>query len=174
MNWLIKFFKSPREIGSVAPSSPRLAKLMVSKIPSNAQVLEIGPGSGAITERLIKRLARPEQLTTVETDAEFVCILSQRFPGANVVQDDAERVLSQTDRSYDFIVSGIPFAGMTADKRARMFSLIRDRLKPGGAFIMFQYSILTRGELKKLFSSVKTDFTPLNVPPAFVFTCTKQ
>jgi len=171
MNWLIKFFKAPDEIGSVAPSSPRLARLMVRDIQASSEVLEIGPGNGAITQYLLKRLARPEQLTMVEMDAEFVRILGQRFPGAIVILDDAEHILSQTDRSYDFIVSGIPFANMIADKRARMFSLIRDRLKPGGAFIMFQYSILTRGELKKLFATVKTDFTPFNIPPAFVFTC---
>lgn len=171
MNWLTKFLKAPREIGSVAASSPALGKLMTKNIKPTSTVLELGPGNGAITKHLISRLNDPSQLLLVESDAEFAQACHNKFPGTTVLNDDAENILSRQDLAIDHIVSGIPFAGMTADKRARMFKLIRERLAPGGTFIMFQYSILTRGELKKLFGEVKTDFTLFNIPPAFVFTC---
>ncbi|MFZ6014937.1 MAG: class I SAM-dependent methyltransferase [Patescibacteria group bacterium] len=173
-HWLIKFFKHPREIGSIAPSSSGLGRLMTKNIPSSAKILELGPGDGAITQFIVPKLSNPSQLTLIESNQELAQICQNKFPTCNIITADAETILANDAQLYDFIISGIPFAGMHADKRNRLFNLIRNRLNDQGSFIMFQYSILTRGELKTIFKTVTTNFTFWNLPPAFVFTCKKN
>lgn len=172
--WLSKLALSPREIGSVAPSSSQLAKAMTQQIAPEASVLELGAGDGAITSKIIDRLVRPDQLTVVEIDKEFANTLRNKFFQSRVVEQDAEEFLRRSDDTYDFVLSGIPFAVMAADKRSRVFRLIEKKLRPGGKFIMFQYSETTLGELKQFFENVRTQFVLLNLPPAFVFTCVKR
>jgi len=172
MYWLKKFFKNPRGIGSIAPSSKQLARLMTRNIPPNASVLELGAGSGSITACILKNLTKPALLTSVEADTELFGICQKKFPGINLLNQDIQETLNQ-EISFDFIISGIPFAAMDQNNRRQIFHLIRERLVPGGSFIMFQYSTLTRNELRAIFGNLKTDFTPWNLPPAFVFTCKK-
>lgn len=181
--WLKKLAKNPAVIGSVAPSGPSLAKLMTKDIPANARVLELGPGEGAITQQILKKLTSPSQLELIEFDHDLGQICRSKFPGVNVHHGDVEDFLSsnkvpstkyQVHQTWDFIVSGIPFAAMDKAKRHNIFVQIRDHLNSGGSFIMFQYSTTTLKEIKDVFGNAKVEFTPLNVPPAFVFTCRKR
>jgi len=171
--WLKKLAKNPAVIGSVAPSGPSLANLMSKGIKPGMKVLELGPGSGAITEHILKRLASPADLTLVEYDHELASVCRGKFSGSTVRHGDAEQILAQDPAFYDAIISGIPFAAMDKAKRQRIFNQVRERLTDGGTFVMFQYSVTTLGELKAVFREVKTGFTPLNIPPAFVFFCKK-
>lgn len=168
-SWLAKFFKNPREIGSVAPSSPALGGLMTGDITPDERVLELGPGDGAITEHILRRIAKPAQLTLIESDEELAKTCQKKFPGIHVKHADVEDVLAKETTTYDVIVSGIPFAVMEEKKRKHVFELIKQRLNPKGRFIMFQYSVTTREELSRVFGGIETKFTPWNVPPAFVF-----
>jgi phospholipid N-methyltransferase len=171
--WLKKLAKNPAVIGSVAPSGPSLAGLMTHDLRSGMRVLELGPGSGAITEHILKKLKNPADLTLVEYDQELAAVCGKKFPGVSVHCGDAETLLARDAAYYDAIISGIPFAAMDKAKRQRVFNHVRDRLNNGGTFIMFQYSVTTLNELKAIFREVKTGFTPLNIPPAFVFFCKK-
>lgn len=173
-SWLKRFFKNPKEIGSVAPSSPALGELMTEGLASDARVLELGPGDGAITEHILKKLTDASRLTLVESDAELADICSKRFPGAKVVHADVETVLRSDAGMFDAIISGIPFVNMDEHKRNRVFGLIKQRLSPDGHFVMFQYTITTRDELSRIFGHIETRFTPWNVPPAFVFIAKKS
>jgi phospholipid N-methyltransferase len=145
---------------------------MTKNLPSHAMVLELGAGTGSITESILSKLADPAQLTAVEMDSELCAILKNKFPDIKICQNDIHEILCQED-NFDFIFSGIPFAAMDKTRRQQIFHLIRERLSPGGSFVMFQYSILTRKELHTIFGNLKTELTPLNIPPAFVFTCTR-
>jgi phospholipid N-methyltransferase len=172
MNWLIKFFRAPRQIGSVAPSSNSLGRLMARDINPDSRVLELGSGSGALTSHIIPKLIDHAQLTCVELDEELAQICQNKFPDIRIITADIQSILEQ-EASYDIIISGIPFAAMEPVRRQQIFRLIKQRLKPSGQFIMFQYSIYTRQELIEIFGNLKTTFTPWNIPPAFVFTCEK-
>ena len=172
--WINKFFHHPREIGSVTPSSKFLARLMVSRIPPDAKVLELGPGSGVFTNYILKHLKKSSNLTCIEWEQELAAICKKKFPSVNVINADAEDILSNDQTQYDCIISGIPFAGMSAKKRLRTFCLIKDRLKPGGSFTMFQYSLVSYKELKNIFDNISLNFTLWNIPPAFVFTVIKD
>lgn len=173
MIWLAKFIKSPNTIGSIAPSSGRLGRLMIKNLKPDAKTLELGAGTGAITAHILSRLNNPNQLTAVESDKQLATICQSKHKSINVLNQDILEILN-SNQSFDAIISGIPFAAMDSNQRQKLFHLIFERLTPGGTFIMFQYSTLTRKELQNIFSNLKTDFTFWNLPPAFVFTCRKQ
>lgn len=169
--WLQKLAKNPAGIGSVAPSSPFLGKLMTRDLKPGMKVLELGPGDGAVTQFILDKLGPEPRLTLFEHDPDLAAICRQKFPGILVRQGDAEELFRQAAGGFDAIVSGIPFAAMEKTKRARIFSQIKAALVPGGVYVMFQYSTTTLRELCQIFPEVKVSFTPLNLPPAFVFTC---
>lgn len=171
---LARFIQNPLQIGAVAPSSPWLASAMVRQADLSGNVLELGAGTGPITKRLLVKMD-PAAFETVELDPALVQHLQKRFPQARVHAEDAEAFLQRTNKRYRSILSGIAFVWMEKDKRHRLFELIRDRLEPGGRFVMFQYSKITEAELRSVFgdSAVTSVFVPLNIPPAFVFTCRK-
>lgn len=173
MQWLSRFFKEPRGIGSVAPSSPFLGKLMAEHVSPDARVLEIGPGDGAITVFLLRRLRDPKQLRLVEINADLAEECRKKFSGVEVTIGDAELFLDEHADAYDAIVSGIPFAIMEKEKRVRLFRKIRERLAPGGSFTLFQYSRVLQKEIEDVFGDVEIEFTPWNLPPAFVFVAKK-
>ncbi|MBD3281984.1 methyltransferase domain-containing protein [Candidatus Uhrbacteria bacterium] len=173
MFWLTKFFKAPKTIGSIAPSSNSLGHLMVKNLPFNAKTLELGPGTGAITTHITAKLSDPSLLTCAESDSQLAAICQNKFPNITVLNQDIQQILN-SNHSFDAIISGIPFAAMKPKHRNQLFHLIHQRLTPGGTFTMFQYSMLTRQELRNIFGKLTTDFTLFNLPPAFVFTCRKQ
>jgi len=172
-NLLTQFLKRPRQIGSVAASSRWLSETMAQQSDTTGRVLELGAGTGPITELLLQK---SRNLEAVELDSALATHLRGRFPGLIVHERDVEDVLREAKGPYRSIISGIPFAVMSKDKRDRVFRLIRERLEPGGRFVMFQYSKTTERELRELFgdANVTAIFVPWNIPPAFVFTCVKQ
>ena len=173
-SWLSKFVQHPARIGAVAPSSASLARLMTDELKPNSRVLELGPGSGAITPFILERLSSPSQLTLIEIDHDFAERCKKTFAGTNVIEGDIVNILTQQNATYDAIISGIPFAAMGKERAEEIFKLIRDHLTPGGQFIMFQYSTRTLGEVKNVFGNTHVRFTPWNLPPAFVFFATRE
>src|ERR1700760_2360757 len=82
--------RDPRSVGAVAPSSPRLSRLVASSVDSfDSTVLEVGAGTGSITEALLERGLRPERLFIIERDPLLVAYLRHRFPGVRVRCGDA-------------------------------------------------------------------------------------
>ncbi len=141
---------------------------MTRDIKPHARVLELGPGTGAVTSHILSRVPA-SQLTVVERDEDLCVECATRFPNTRICPGDAEELLQNENETYDVIVSGLPFAIMDERKRTRLFRLIVDRLTPTGHFVMFQYSTTTLAELKTIFGSVDVRFTLWNLPPAFVF-----
>ena len=87
---LLSFFpawmSAPRRVGAIAPSSAALGELSTREIsPESAPVLELGPGTGVFTYELLKRGLRQQDLTLVESGADFIGLLQMRFPGARVL-----------------------------------------------------------------------------------------
>ncbi len=172
---LQRFLKTPKQTGSIADSSPFLAEAMVKHARLDGDVLELGAGRGPITKAILQTLPPHGKLELVEIDPALVKHLEQLFPQLTTHCCDIEEALAKKP-AYTSIISGIPFAVMDREKRRRVFHDIFSRLAPGGTFVMFQYSKTTLNELIALFGreQVRVEFVPLNVPPAFVFTCTKK
>lgn len=165
-----RFLASPVAVGAVLPTSHATARVMASPINPNGTVLEMGAGTGSITQGILERIQNPSQLTSVEIDPELATEFKANFPGVRLEVGDAEDVL-RNGPSYDAIISGVPFTIMEPEKRKRMFDLVKAKMNPNGVFVAIQYSLTSKKELKRNFKQVRVAFSPLNVPPAAVYIC---
>lgn len=158
------------------PSGRMLARTMAQYVDadSNGPVVELGPGTGAITNALIERGIDQKRLVLVEYNPGFCALLRDRYPHAKVVQADAYRlrdslrqVLAQPASA---VVSGLPLVTKPMQTRLR---LIRDAfltLAPGAPFVQFTYSVAP--PIPKSLPGVSTEASErvwMNLPPARVW-----
>lgn len=173
------FIKHPRMLGSVIPSSRFLVQQVLKPIDwaSTRVVVEYGPGVGTITRHILQRMRPDARLIVLDTNSDFVEFLrgSIRDPRLEVVHGsaaDVQRVLEERGLGQaDYAISGIPFSTMPAEVRESIVQSTHDALRPGGAFLVYQFSSKVRGDLERVFHDVRPSFEPLNILPAHVFVC---
>lgn len=179
---------SPQTTGAIAPSSPFLARVIVEKaaVHQASRILEIGPGTGAFTEQIIKRKRDDAHFVALERNPHFAADLRGKFPNAQIVQGCATE-LSNHAAEHAFheaesIVSGLPWTIFDAKLQRTILGGIRDVLGRGGVFATFAYfgpHWLPGGQsfrelLRSVFPDTRTSPVVIrNVPPAFVYYCTK-
>jgi phosphatidylethanolamine/phosphatidyl-N-methylethanolamine N-methyltransferase len=132
----------PRNVGALAPSGPQLARAMAAQIKLDGPVLELGPGTGAITGALVARIGE-SRLTAIEYDSDFASGLKARFPSTRVIQGDAfdlDRTLGHSE-PYAAIISGLPLLNFPMADRHRLLDGVAARLMPGAPFIQFSYGL---------------------------------
>ncbi|MEA2857403.1 MAG: phosphatidylethanolamine/phosphatidyl-N-methylethanolamine N-methyltransferase [Methylobacteriaceae bacterium] len=179
-----RFFKrwldNPKATGAVSPSGRFLARAMASYVDPAAHgpIIELGPGTGPVTEALIGRGVAAERLILVEYEPSFCKLLARRFPKARIVQGDAYR-LAETlrpvlDEAAACVVSSLPL--LTRPERGRL-NLLRDSfelMQPDGAFIQFTYGLTSPVPLTSRMSGLRfraeaSHSVWLNLPPARVW-----
>ena len=173
------FFRHPRMLGSIVPSSRFLIKQLLEPINFGRArvVVEYGPGVGVITAELLRRMRTDAALVVIEMNPDFVSYLRSAFTDKRlqVVEGSAESVDEILRRfgyaRADYIISGIPFSTIPAPSRERILEKTRDVLAPGGAFLVYQFSTRVLSDLKRIFGYVVRRFEPLNVLPAHLFIC---
>ncbi len=178
IRFLLKFFKTPNQIGSVTPSSQFLTRSMMKSINWDKvdSIAELGAGNGIFTQSIYKLKRSNCRVVIFEKDDEMRNRLSHKYSEFDYSDDaqDLLNVLKELDiHEVDCIVSGLPFTLFTKPTRDTIISEVVNSLKPNGLFIAFQYSLHMQKQLKKSFSSVDIKFMPLNMPPAFVYVCRK-
>lgn len=143
------YVSNPRRIGAVAPSSGWLARAMARwvEVPPAGWVIELGAGTGAVTEALLARGVPPQQLVAVETVPGLVEVLRRRFPEIRVLRGDARKLIELirdalgTHTPVAAIVSGLPLRAFRPEDRARVVQGIHALLPPGGRWIQFRYRL---------------------------------
>jgi phospholipid N-methyltransferase len=173
------FFRHPRMLGSIVPSSRYLIRQLLSPIDwSRARVIvEYGPGVGVITAEILERMRGDALLVAIETNPEFVQLLSEQLPDPRlrVVQGSAESVdtilRQQGAEAADYIISGIPFSILPGIRRQSILRKTCQALAPDGAFLVYQFSPRVLGDLRRTFGHVRRTFEPRNVLPAYLFFC---
>ncbi len=173
------FFRHPRMLGSIVPSSRFLIRQLLEPINWNrARVLvEYGPGVGSITTEVLRQMRSDAVLIAIEMNSEFVRYLRATIsdPRLHLVQGSAaevDRVLRRLGvNSADYIISGIPFSTIAASERDEILRKTVEVLEPGGAFLLYQFSKRIMAELQRVFGYVGRQFQPLNVLPAHLFIC---
>lgn len=174
------WIRNPLAMGAFAPSSKSLAKLMARDIVAGSRVLELGAGTGTVTEALLANGVAPSDLYLVERDGQFVRILERRFPGCHVVAADALELdlPREAEGGFDFVVSGLPLLCFSPDKRYRILQRALQLLKPHGRLHQFTYAGRCPVD-KDLRALLRVDSTllgiaPLNLPPGFVYRLTPR
>ncbi len=171
--------RHPRLLGAVAPSSRHLVRRLVAPVcVERARVLvEYGPGLGAATGEILRRMRPDARLVALEANPEFVAYLraDMRDPRLSVVHASAEDVLAVLAglgvAGADGIVSGLPLAIMPREVRARILRATRAALAPGATFSLYQYTRAALPELRATFGPVRERLVVRNLPPAWVFWC---
>ncbi|AIQ54759.1 class I SAM-dependent methyltransferase [Paenibacillus sp. FSL R7-0331] len=177
--FLQRFMKSPKNVGSVAPSSRFLAKKMVNQVDWDEvkAVAELGSGTGPITRYIQSNVNRNASVFLFETDHVMRTKLRLSYPGFSCHANATRLVdtLNQKNIIYlDCIFSGLPFFNFERELRDTLMNQIVQALKPGGMFIAFQYSLQMKKQLSEHFIIEDIKYVPLNVPPAFVYVCRKK
>lgn len=176
----VRFIRSwlerPLSTGAVTPSGKVLARAMASYIDpaSDGPVVELGPGTGPVTEALVEAGVAPSRLVLVEFNPAFCRILRTRYPDATLVQGDAyslrrllETLLIQPATA---VVSGLPLVTKPIRQRLRLIRDALDLMVPGAPFIQFTYSVAAPLP-KRLggFSVEASERIWMNIPPARVW-----
>ena len=203
MSHYLEFFKQFRTTfettGAIAPSSRFLASEMAGPMKQHQgpkQVLEIGPGTGAVTRQIVKQIQPGDQLDLVELNEKFVEILHKRFDGEKGFQEIKHQTSIHNcplqeygaGQEYDYIISGLPLNNFPTELVGEIFKAYFRLLKPGGVLSYFEYmyvrpvrKVISRGEenqrIRKIDEimacytrqyHIQTDWVWLNIPPAWV------
>jgi phosphatidylethanolamine/phosphatidyl-N-methylethanolamine N-methyltransferase len=164
----------PKTVGAIFPSSPALAEAIARQIdPDAGPVLEIGPGTGVLSDAILARGVSPERLTLVEYDEDMAQHLAARFPKTHVIQGDAfdlDRTLGpRYGAPFTAIVSGIPLLNHSMVRRQAFMEGLVKRLTPGGPLVQFSYGSRAPVVPPPGYVVVRAASVLANIPPAKVW-----
>lgn len=180
--FLKEFIKHPRYTGAIAPSSPKLAKEMVSQIDFQTAkcIVELGPGTGVFTKEMMKNKQNDTQVILVEINEIFAKDLRREYanePNVHVIEGSAENLQNLLEelqiKTVDCIISGLPFTSLPNEVSSRILTDVKNVLIETGRFITFQYSLVKKAFFQDAFTKTKCRKVWLNIPPAYVFVCEK-
>jgi phosphatidylethanolamine/phosphatidyl-N-methylethanolamine N-methyltransferase len=177
----VRFLKTwlgnPQLLGAVMPSGAALAKAIAHAVdPAKpGPIIELGPGTGVVTEALLARGIAPNRLILVEFEPSFCALLADRFPGVRIVQGDAYRLKTTLGQRLDpppvAVVSSLPLLMKPEPMRIALLAEAFDLMAPGAIFVQFTYG-LTSPIPRTAPLVFKVESSPriwLNVPPARVW-----
>lgn len=150
LKWLTFFgqwLRNPRSMASVTPSGRQLARLMAAAMPPGSQrVVELGAGTGAITDALLRHGIQPQALLAVEMNPVLHRLLQQRFPDTHVACGDARHLhtLVHATRTFvpgqvDVVCSSLGLLTMPRDLQHDILTAAFQVLHPQGVFIQYTY-----------------------------------
>ena len=197
--FLREFWRRFHTTGAVLPSGPWLAAALVRYLDEpdgSRRILEVGPGTGAVTRRIVAGMRPKDELDLVELNDQFVALLRARFASELPFCQAADRTRIHhsrieelpADGSYDVVISGLPLNNFSAAEVEKILGILMGLLKPGGTLSFFEYiairqirSVVSRRDerqrlrgigraLDKVLDrgEIRRDWVWPNVPPAWV------
>jgi len=172
---------NPAATGAVSPSGRFLARSMARHVDPKEPGLfvELGPGTGPVTQALIAKGISEERLVLVEYDADFCRLLERRFPRAKVIQGDAihlaKTLRGQLNEPIAAIVSSLPLLNLPDAQRLALLDEAFHLMQGKGRFVQFTYGLVSPMPKKSkdcpsvLFSAEASAPVWLNLPPARVW-----
>jgi phosphatidylethanolamine/phosphatidyl-N-methylethanolamine N-methyltransferase len=171
-----RWLHSPKEMGSVWPSSQALARSIARACAwkPGETVIELGGGTGSITEGLIESGIPPENIVVFELDSQLAGYLRDHLPGCRIVQGDATRLPELIKRlelgPVGSVVSGLPMLNMPFEFQKAIVLGGLEALVPGGVMLQYTYSPIPPVPTRKL--GVRAElvrYVLRNLPPATVW-----
>jgi len=176
VHFIRSWMEKPLATGAVMPSGRPLARTMAKCVDPETEgpVIELGPGTGAVTAALVEQGIEPSRLVLVEFNPTFCRLLRTRYPEATVVQGDAygiKRLLANLLRQpAAAVVSGLPLFTKPLKFRLRLLADAFTLLAPGAPFVQFTYAMVS--PIPRAYSGAHTQASEriwLNIPPARVW-----
>jgi phosphatidylethanolamine/phosphatidyl-N-methylethanolamine N-methyltransferase len=176
VRFIRSWIEKPLTTGAVTPSGKALARTMAAYVdPARpGPIIELGPGTGPVTEALVAQGVDPSRLVLVEFDPTFCRLLRGRYPQATVVQGDAyslKRLLAGLmQQPAAAVVSGLPLFTKPLRTRLRLLSEAFGLMSPGAPFVQFTYNAVP--PIPKRLERVRAEASEriwMNIPPARVW-----
>ena len=181
VRFIRSWFEKPLTMGAISPSGKLLARTMASYVDPSVPgpVIELGPGTGPVTEALVEQGVDPSRLVLVEFNPDFCRLLRMRYPDATVIRGDAyslRRMLgSMLEQPAAAIVSGLPLVTKPLKTRVRLIREAFRLMQPNAPFVQFTYAVMP--PIPKALTGVSTEASEriwMNVPPARVWVYRKD
>jgi phosphatidylethanolamine/phosphatidyl-N-methylethanolamine N-methyltransferase len=167
----------PWQIGAIAPSSRNLAMAMARWLPDQTQhyVLELGPGTGAVTQALLDRGLAPQRLIAVEKSPQLARHLQQRFPKVKVITGDAlelPQLLAHHAKNctpFPMVFSSLPLCNFPAETAHRLTQILLSLMTADGRLVQYSYRLgIKRAESMQNLRYLTSSLVWWNLPPARV------
>jgi phospholipid N-methyltransferase len=178
--WLVlrKFVTNARAVATIAPSSRALARATMAGIDwTKAKVVvELGAGTGPITNELVKAAPAAMRVVVNEFLPEFCATLRQKFPGLDIAEGDARDLggllTERGIRQVDYVLSGLPLTHFARGDRDAVIDQVGQVLTAGGEFRQLTTAPwLYRGLYRRYFREVSFRLVVWNLPPGGVYIC---
>jgi phosphatidylethanolamine/phosphatidyl-N-methylethanolamine N-methyltransferase len=171
-----QWLRSPKSMGSVIPSSRYLAHAVADVVAwrPGQYIVELGGGTGAITQGLIDRGIPRDRLVVIELERALYEHLRLRLPGANVVQGDATKLHEILEQlgvdDVATVISGLPMVGMPFEFQRAIIDQAFRVQRPGNFVLQYSYSPIVPVPARRLgIKAQLVRWVPLNFPPASVW-----
>jgi phosphatidylethanolamine/phosphatidyl-N-methylethanolamine N-methyltransferase len=171
-----RLLKNPRNIGAIFPSSDYLGRFVARIVSQNSPqtVIEIGAGTGRLTQSLLRGGIHPTQLLVVELDFLLIQFLQKNFPFLQTIHGDAFELPTllplQLIKKADVIISGIPLMNLTFSEKIRLMDSCFQVLKPQGRMIQFSYNLKSPLPFRKMgLFGKRLGHVFFNIPPATIW-----
>jgi phospholipid N-methyltransferase len=176
------FLRHPVMVGSIIPSSRFTIRKMLAPVKWDECKLfvEYGPGVGTFCRPVLDRLRRDGQLIVIDTNPLFIdylraTITDSRFiPVLGSAADVEEIVRAHGHDHADYVLSGLPFSTLPDGVGPAIAAATHRVLRPGGAFLVYQFSAKARDFMARHFRHIDAGFEPLNILPCQLFWGWKQ
>lgn len=171
------FIKHPVMVGSIIPSSDRLIRRMLGPVDWAACKLfvEYGPGVGTFCRPILDRMTPDAKLIAIDTNPDFIRYLrgtipDPRFAAVNGSAADVRQIVADHGHeAADYVLSGLPFSTLPPGVGPAIAAATRDVLRPGGAFLVYQFSPKVKDFLDPHFARIDHAMEWWNVPPAQLY-----
>jgi phospholipid N-methyltransferase len=184
--FLLAAVRNPQRIGAISPSSSRLAALMASVVPTVGEpvVIELGPGTGAVSSAIAARLPEGGRHLAVELDPAMAAFLRHHQVGVEMINADAldlsDLLAAREIPKVTAVVSGLPWSLFDSDSQEHILRQIAEAIGTDGVFTTFAYAHARplssarrfRRALERAFDEVQISrLVWRNMPPAFIYIC---
>ncbi|HTT98758.1 MAG TPA: methyltransferase domain-containing protein [Rhizomicrobium sp.] len=163
----------PKNVAAITPSSPALARAIAEQVDPamDGNILELGPGTGVVTEALVEHGIAPQRIVAIEYDPDFAEMVAGRCPGTRVLRGDAFNFPKLTGNiQFAAIVSGLPLLTHPMEERLALLETALRHLKPGAPFVQLSYGTNPPVPAPESISLRRAALVLMNLPPARVWT----
>jgi phospholipid N-methyltransferase len=181
-HFLRGFIKHPVMVGAAFPSSKMTVDKVLAPVDwSTCKLLvEYGPGVGTFTEHVLNRMAPDATLIAIDTNEDFTRYLRRKyadnrlFPVTGSAADVRQIVNDCGFEKADYALSGLPFSTLPPGVGPKIAAETYDVLRPGGCFMIYQYTAKARDFMLPHFDRVDRALEWMNIPPCQIFWCWKD
>ena len=176
MAFIRSWIEKPISMGAVTPSGRMLARAMARYVDPDipGPIIELGPGTGAVTKALVDKGVEVERLVLVEFNPNFCKLLRRRYPEATVIQGDAYRIghlLGGLLREpAAAVVSGLPLQTKPFKRRLQLMDEAFGLMAPDAPLVQFTYAMVSPIPMRPTdVSAHASELIWQNLPPARVW-----